>query len=783
MLDERKSHHERAGSKHAQGIGNVEGGLGQHKTLPRWAFWDTETPPRGTNWDTETSPGGRTGTLKRPPGNVSRWESNWGVTPDSKPAKRKSRGRSKKIEEDNKFPCTECDYKTVSKAKLSDHIQRMHKGSASSCDVCGKVFPNQTYMQRHRTSHVAPQHCCDVCGKMFKIEKAMRNHRKTHEDGYTRPVFHCDMCPKTFCSQYLVDCHVKSTHMGQKKSYLCSSCGKKFTTKHSLQEHSNAHSGIKPHVCEICGKGFSYDSALRDHKFTHEEVKQFQCTLCFKSFCQRSGLKMHMRIHKDTKQFQCEDCGREFTQKQALQRHERVHKGVKPFICRLCSRSFTDASIIRRHLILVHKIHKDAKTWREDIICNVKPDLDYHVGLAGEKASPSQEQNVVHSKTKHSANRRDSLKAGNETDKLNKKKPVAVGTVPPLLSEILFSQTSTSSTVSSGYDRDRSVDSNAQLVHASALRQTSGHVTSHPPDHHSSELLPQTHVPEPVKLKSVTATPSNSQPFSVLPHFMSGSSESIPPGCRDVNSRCTLEDQRPSIPHLAQGVIETPGHAPLQSDTPSNPVFLDGSQICKRDVPINYHRSPTADTHHCFDGHVQGSGEQETSAIITTAESTSSGTGKAAASTSVATPQPWSSFYYYSQLASQFGVNFAEYPYIASGALPGGGLGVGGGVGPSSHGMEHPPTVHPRPQPLSYSHGHSGTESLPHTQELHPNPSAMYHETHTGSSGHIVSPSPPCVAMSRGGHQGTHASVTARDSSSSPPVQKEIGGGVSHSPP
>ena len=298
---------------------------------------------------------------------------------------KKKRGRPKKYKDQGQtvFACCECEFVATSRSKLTDHHHRRHKGNPVSCDLCGKIFHNQMYMLRHRSSHTGPQHCCDVCGKMFKIQKAMINHRKTHEEGYTRPVFPCKLCSKSFCSQYIVDCHVKSVHMGQKKSYLCSYCGKKFTTKHSLQEHVNAHSGIKPHVCEICGKGFSYDSALRDHKFTHDDVKQFKCDLCNKSFCQRSGLKMHMRIHRDTKQFQCQECGREFTQKQALQRHERVHKGVKPFTCKLCSRSFTDASIIRRHLTLVHKIYKDAKTWREDITCTIKPDMQYHVSYVG----------------------------------------------------------------------------------------------------------------------------------------------------------------------------------------------------------------------------------------------------------------------------------------------------------------------------------------------------------------------------------------------------------------
>lgn len=293
----------------------------------------------------------------------------------------RGRGRPRKFPEGDpeEFPCPECDFVAKTRNTLGDHRHRVHLANPTKCDICHKVFPNRRYMKRHRASHVEPQHCCDVCGKMYKIRKAMQEHKKTHEEGYSRPTFQCGMCPKSFCSNYILSCHVKSEHLGQKKSFLCSVCGKSFTTKHSLQEHSNAHTGAKPHICEVCGKGFCYESALRDHKYVHIGAKQFICEICSKGFSQRSGLKMHMRIHEQKKQFVCSDCGREFTQKQALQRHERVHKGDKPFICKLCSRTFSDASIIRRHMILVHKIHKDAKTWREDIICKVQGALNYHV--------------------------------------------------------------------------------------------------------------------------------------------------------------------------------------------------------------------------------------------------------------------------------------------------------------------------------------------------------------------------------------------------------------------
>ena len=308
-------------------------------------------------------------------------------TPESEAPSHRKRGRPKIYDdgEVREFPCSECSFVASTKSKLNSHRVKVHEAAPITCDLCSKVFLSKSYMLRHRASHTEPQHCCDICGKMYKIKKAMLEHRKTHDVAYEKPKVRCEQCSKTFCNRYILECHIRDIHMGQKKSYLCATCGKSFTTRHSLTEHTNAHTGVKPHVCEICGKSFSYESALRDHRFTHAESKHFWCKHCQKGFSQRSGLKMHMRIHRQQKMFVCAECGRGFTQKQALQRHERVHKGEKPFVCKHCGRLFTDASIIRRHLILVHKINKDAKAWREDIVCTVKPQNDYQVQKISEE--------------------------------------------------------------------------------------------------------------------------------------------------------------------------------------------------------------------------------------------------------------------------------------------------------------------------------------------------------------------------------------------------------------
>ena len=59
------------------------------------------------------------------------------------------------------------------------------------------------------------------------------------------------------------------------KPWRCSRCTKGFTEKGRLADHMNVHLGIKPHNCEQCGQSFSNDSNKRAHiKSVHMGLKR-----------------------------------------------------------------------------------------------------------------------------------------------------------------------------------------------------------------------------------------------------------------------------------------------------------------------------------------------------------------------------------------------------------------------------------------------------------------------------------------------------------------------------
>lgn len=72
----------------------------------------------------------------------------------------------------------------------------------------------------------------------------------------------------------------------------------------------------------------------------NQNQRRFTCELCGKHFTQKGGLLNHSRIHTGARPFKCQECGRGFTQKCNLTRHNRIHTGEKPFECHLCYRRF-----------------------------------------------------------------------------------------------------------------------------------------------------------------------------------------------------------------------------------------------------------------------------------------------------------------------------------------------------------------------------------------------------------------------------------------------------------
>uniref|UniRef100_A0A8C4RIU2 C2H2-type domain-containing protein n=1 Tax=Erpetoichthys calabaricus TaxID=27687 RepID=A0A8C4RIU2_ERPCA len=141
--------------------------------------------------------------------------------------------------------------------------------------------------------------------------------------------------------------------------YVCTQCGKKFTTKRKLEQHEKNHSRQKLYKCTRCGRKFTSKFFLQRHEWLHAREKTYSCTKCTMTFfIDKVSLDYHQKGHIKTSN-RCTECGKGFTNKYSLKRHSMVHTGERPHICSECGKNF----VRRQHLQIHQRIHTGEKPY------------------------------------------------------------------------------------------------------------------------------------------------------------------------------------------------------------------------------------------------------------------------------------------------------------------------------------------------------------------------------------------------------------------------------------
>lgn len=93
-------------------------------------------------------------------------------------------------------------------------------------------------------------------------------------------------------------------------------------------------------LCSIegCNKSFRNEESLNSHLRMHDSQSKYDssknCKICGKIFTTRQSMKEHSYTHSDKKMFRCPEggCGKTFRQSTQLCNHRKMHKGMKEMI-------------------------------------------------------------------------------------------------------------------------------------------------------------------------------------------------------------------------------------------------------------------------------------------------------------------------------------------------------------------------------------------------------------------------------------------------------------------
>ncbi|XP_054710098.1 zinc finger protein 33B-like [Uloborus diversus] len=243
------------------------------------------------------------------------------------------------------------------------------------CSSCSYCIDSKSKMERHLGKNTE-----EIGADFFSSE--------TEKRPQTRKRIHsCTYCHYTSYYKTHMEKHVR-THTGE-RPFVCETCGKGFTQKHSLQSHRFLHSSNQEYVCptllpivgsHLTSAKHSEEYANPNHRmfsiqgpilyFTNEmptkilhaghnvkakkRLRNHACCYCAYSTYYKSDMEKHLRKHTGERPFVCDVCGKGFTQKHSLLSHKFLHSGVKDYVCPTCHEKCHNIADFNNHL-LKHK--------------------------------------------------------------------------------------------------------------------------------------------------------------------------------------------------------------------------------------------------------------------------------------------------------------------------------------------------------------------------------------------------------------------------------------------
>lgn len=225
-----------------------------------------------------------------------------------KPLKRKKIEKSSIFSEEtqtktkNKYSrcCCQCEIRFPTIKKRNEHFTQSHQDaikqnpnpSKFACYLCFEEFTNV----RDRVTHMRRGYGsfkCSKCPLAFETQRAISRH---YELVHKIPqIYECTLCEKTFTKVVSYDSHIHHFHSELSK-FECNICQKVFNRKHDLEEHMNAHLGLKPHQCHVCSARFPRVSALKVHLRSHTGEKPYKCEYCEKRFGHYTDWKRYVSV-------------------------------------------------------------------------------------------------------------------------------------------------------------------------------------------------------------------------------------------------------------------------------------------------------------------------------------------------------------------------------------------------------------------------------------------------------------------------------------------------------
>ncbi|XP_058133879.1 zinc finger protein 407 [Dasypus novemcinctus] len=235
------------------------------------------------------------------------------------------------------FPCSmQLDSQTVKPS--SDHQM------LCNCTECGQIATNRTALEIHvKRCHAQEKFSCQTCDFSTLSRRDLDDHLHKNQHQQTASVFSCQCCPFISLSEINLRDHMKDKHsMG----FLCSSCNLFFFSEKDMEEHKASEKHITLLVQQKTSQSFNSDSVLQTLPLSPLEPENTDYSMNesgkatqeepVKSRVSHGNEVRHSSLSKP--QFQCKKCFYKTRSSTVLTRHIKLRHGQDyHFLCKACN--------------------------------------------------------------------------------------------------------------------------------------------------------------------------------------------------------------------------------------------------------------------------------------------------------------------------------------------------------------------------------------------------------------------------------------------------------------
>lgn len=205
------------------------------------------------------------------------------ATSQDEEEKREKREKLSKSKRSKAVTCPYCVHSKVYKDKdnLRKHCRKVHQDQKLKCPDCDETFYLSYQLKRHRrTAH----------------EKKSYSRSKSSYDPSKQEKSICCHCGKIMAAHYM-DRHINDVHLKAHVQYTCDICKTIMHTKGGLISHMRRkHMDVK-YECSYCKEAFPSYGIRRTHELRfHTFAYKFSCNLCGHKFISNRDLRKHRKF-------------------------------------------------------------------------------------------------------------------------------------------------------------------------------------------------------------------------------------------------------------------------------------------------------------------------------------------------------------------------------------------------------------------------------------------------------------------------------------------------------